>query len=140
MAVDAPKSATIRAGLAKKATFEASAAELLAWMQHDKAFAGSLEAHELAARCATLLRTRYSRSALAFWKASLEVFKVLVLAKLTRSAVYWLPATFVLLSSPGLSSNFARGQAVEVLIVCAGAANQQTCQCRAGSCMDRRLQ
>ncbi|KAK9796697.1 hypothetical protein WJX73_002830 [Symbiochloris irregularis] len=46
-------------------------------MERDKAFASSKEAHELAARCATLLRTRYSRSATPFWKASLEVFKVL---------------------------------------------------------------
>ena len=76
MAVGVERAQTIRLRLSKKATFEAAAAELCQWIHQDEVFADSKEAYELAARCITLLRSRYGRDALPFWKASVEVFEV----------------------------------------------------------------
>lgn len=76
MAVDAEKLAETRARLSKKATFEAAVADLRAWIEEDASFATSTEASKLAARCATLLRTRYAGSAVGFWKISLGLFEV----------------------------------------------------------------
>ena len=76
MAVDVARVLAIRSRLSKRATFEGAVADLRMWIIEDAGFAASPDAYQLAARCATLLRSRYARTAVAFWKASLELFQV----------------------------------------------------------------
>ena len=74
MAVESQRALQIKARLVKKATFEGAVTELQRWIENDRTFAMSTEAMQLASRCLTLCKSRYT--SVVFWKATADLLQV----------------------------------------------------------------